>query len=46
MERNGLEIACDSYAGKVKPVLFQVIGDYLGIHELLGFTGSFSANYA
>ncbi|XP_071786527.1 uncharacterized protein [Asterias amurensis] len=46
MEREGIQIACDSYTGIVRPILFQVIGDNLGLHELLGFVGSFSANYA
>ena len=29
----------------VKPVLFQVTGDNLGLHDMLGFTASFSANF-
>ena len=46
MEREGIHVSCSSYTGIVKPVLFQVIGDNLGLHELLGFAGSFSANYS
>ena len=45
MEKLGLQVSCESYTGLVKPVLFQVIGDNLGLHEMLGFVGSFSANY-
>ena len=29
----------------VRPVLFQVIGDNLRLHDMLGYTTSFSANY-
>ncbi|PIK52380.1 hypothetical protein BSL78_10692 [Apostichopus japonicus] len=42
---HGLELNCPDYAGIVKPKLFQVIGDNLGLHNMLGFAGSFSANY-
>ena len=45
LEEDGLEITCDAYTGIVKPYLFQVIGDNLGIHQVLGFAGSFSANF-
>ena len=45
LEKEGLEISSTDFKGIVKPVLFQVIGDNLGLHELLGFVGSFSANY-
>ena len=42
---NSALLSCDSFTGIVRPTLFQVIGDNLGIHELLGFSGSFSANF-
>lgn len=45
MEEKGLEISCVEFTGTVLPFLFQVIGDNLGIHELLGYVGSFSANF-
>ena len=45
MELNGIQVSADSYSGLVRPTLFQVIGDNLGLHEMLGFVGSFSANY-
>ena len=45
MQEQGLEISCEEYTGSVKPVLFQAIGDNLGLHEVLGFVGSFSANF-
>jgi hypothetical protein len=45
IERQGIEVSCQSYSGLVRPVVFQVIGDNLGLHETLGFVGSFSANY-
>ena len=33
------------YQGYVKPKLFQVIGDNLAVHSMLGFTCCFTANY-
>lgn len=42
---NGLHIKHDGRTVKVKPVLFQVTGDNLGINSMLGYTLSFSANY-
>ncbi|KAJ8047920.1 hypothetical protein HOLleu_00039 [Holothuria leucospilota] len=37
LEMTGIEIHCDAYSGVVTPVLFQVIGDNLGLHQMLGF---------
>lgn len=45
LDINGLKINCHDYCGIVKPKLFQVIGDNLGVHTMLGFSGSFSANF-
>ena len=33
------------FEGQVKPKLFQICGDNLGIHQLLGFACGFTANY-
>ncbi len=45
LEAAGLQISCASFRGIVKPVLFQVIGDNLGLHQMLGFTQGFTANF-
>ncbi|KAJ8027961.1 hypothetical protein HOLleu_30066 [Holothuria leucospilota] len=42
---HGISIDCPDYSGVVRPQLFQVIGDNLGLHNMLGYAGSFSANY-
>lgn len=45
MYSNGIYLDCDDYKGYVYPKLFQIIGDNLALNPLLGFSGSFSANY-
>lgn len=45
LENNGLTISCSDFEGNVRPILFQVIGDNLGLHHILGFVCSFSANF-
>ncbi|KAJ8018321.1 hypothetical protein HOLleu_43753 [Holothuria leucospilota] len=40
-----LNINGDGFNGLVRPVLFQVVGDNLGIHTMLGFVRGFTANY-
>lgn len=39
-----LQLDCPDYRGIVRTQLFQVIGDNLGIHSMLGYCGSFTAN--
>ena len=43
--QNGIQIDTEDFTGIVKPVLFQVIGDNLSLNTMMGFSGSFSANY-
>ncbi|KAJ8044396.1 hypothetical protein HOLleu_07132 [Holothuria leucospilota] len=43
--QEGLVLDCPCYQGKVYPMLFQFVGDNLALNPLLGFAGSFSANY-
>ncbi|XP_071831683.1 uncharacterized protein [Apostichopus japonicus] len=45
LSKDGLLIDGKDFAGKVRPQLFQVVGDNLGVHSLLGYVMSFSANY-
>lgn len=45
MWTDGLTIKCKEFEGRVKPYLFQVVGDNLGIHAMLGCTTCFRANY-
>lgn len=45
ISENGLQLDCPDYKGMVLPQLFQVIGDNLGVHSMLGYAGSFSANF-
>ena len=45
LSQNGLTIDGIDYKGIVRPTLFQVLGDNLSIHGLLGYTMSFSANF-
>ncbi|XP_071497429.1 uncharacterized protein [Diadema antillarum] len=35
----------DGFTGRVRPRLFQAVGDNLALNTMLGFAGSFSANY-
>lgn len=45
LENDGVNIIVGGKLNLVKPVLGLVVGDNLALHELLGFTLSFSANY-
>ncbi|KAJ8049893.1 hypothetical protein HOLleu_02837 [Holothuria leucospilota] len=44
-KEGGLHIESKDYTGMVIPKLFQVVGDNLGVHSLLGYVTSFTANY-
>lgn len=42
---SGINVECEGYKGTVKPKLFQIIGDNLAMNTVLGYAGSFTANY-
>jgi hypothetical protein len=43
--RQGLNVQCNEYTGKVNICLGQVTGDNLGLHQVFGFTESFVSNF-
>ncbi|KAJ8017990.1 hypothetical protein HOLleu_44271 [Holothuria leucospilota] len=45
LSTNGIDIVTTSFEGNVKVGVAQITGDNLGMHSLLGFTESFTANY-
>lgn len=45
LERDGILVNIPNYQGVVKFTLLQVVGDNLGVHGVLGYIESFSANY-
>ena len=46
LEVDGVDVNTSVYSGKLRAALAQVVGDNLGVYGVLGFTESFSANYA
>lgn len=46
LAREGVHVEIEGFKGNVRFVLGLVVGDNLGLHTILGFTQSFSANYS
>lgn len=45
LHADGIKVDTPEYKGQVYPKLFQVIGDNLAVHSLLGFPCGFTANH-
>nr|XP_054757254.1 uncharacterized protein LOC129263367 [Lytechinus pictus] len=45
LESDGIDIETDVFSGNIRFGVAQVVGDNMGVHGLLGFVESFSANF-